>query len=104
MAAIDGWFEGFLHEPSNLGVILMVSLALGLRHASDPDHLAAVTTLIVSGEERKQAHKAGFMGLLWVLGHGTMLVILCLPLVLFYSYLPEPVQHISETSIGVSII
>ena len=48
MGAIDGWLKGFLHGQVSAGVILLVSLLLGLRHASDPDHLAAVTTLIAS--------------------------------------------------------
>ena len=75
MAAIDGWLEGLMQAPVGIGIILLVSLLLGLRHASDPDHLAAVTTLIASEEERKGAKKAGLMGLLWGLGHGTTLVI-----------------------------
>lgn len=104
MSAVDGWLEGFLHGPPGIGVILLISLLLGLRHASDPDHLAAVTTLIASEEERKRAHKAGFMGLFWGLGHGTTLVLLGLPLVLFDRYLPEPVQQTAETLIGVIIV
>jgi cytochrome c biogenesis protein CcdA len=105
MATLDRWLEGFLHGPPSLAIILLISLALGLRHASDPDHLAALTTLIASeDEERKQARKAGFMGLLWGLGHGTTLVILGLPLVLFNRYLPEPVQQAAETLIGVIIV
>jgi ABC-type nickel/cobalt efflux system permease component RcnA len=104
VSAIDGWLEGFMHGPSGVGVILLISLLLGLRHASDPDHLAAVTTLIASEEERNQVRKAGLMGFLWGLGHGTTLVILGLPLVLFGSYLPEPVQQAAETLIGVIIV
>ena len=65
MSAIDGWLEGFLHGPAGLGVVLLVSLFLGLRHASDPDHLAAVTTLIASEEERERVWKATFMGFAW---------------------------------------
>ena len=104
MSAIDGWLEGLMHGPSGIGVILLIGLLLGLRHASDPDHLAAVTTLIASEEERKQARKAGLMGLLWGLGHGTTLVILGLPLVLFNRYLPEPVQQVAEVLIGAIIV
>ena len=40
-----------------MGVVLLVSLLLGLRHASDPDHLAAVTTLIAA-EEPEAVRKA----------------------------------------------
>ena len=45
---MDPWLEGFLHGPVGLGLVLLVSLLLGLRHAFDPDHLAAVTALIAS--------------------------------------------------------
>ncbi len=104
MGAIDDWLEGLLQGPSGVGAILLISLLLGLRHASDPDHLAAVTTLIASEEARKQARKAGFMGFLWGLGHATTLMLLGLPLVLFDRYLPEPARQAAETLIGVIIV
>jgi high-affinity nickel permease len=53
---------------------------LGMRHALEPDHLAAVSTL-VTGE--RNSFKAAFLGMCWGLGHtsaliavGTLLVIL----------------------------
>jgi high-affinity nickel permease len=104
MATIDGWLEGYLDGPAGLGLIILVSLALGLRHASDPDHLAAVTTLIASEEHRKPARKAGLMGLLWGLGHGTMLLVLGLPLVLAGRHLPNLVQQAAEILIGALIV
>lgn len=104
MSAIDGWLESFMHGTAGLGIVLLVSLALGLRHASDPDHLVAVTTLIASGEERSKVRQAGFMGLIWGLGHGTTLVIVGLPLVLFNRYLPEPIQQVAGIAIGAIIV
>jgi high-affinity nickel permease len=104
MATIDGWLEAYLHGPAGLGLIILVSLALGLHHASDPDHLAAVTTLIASEEHRKLARKAGLMGLLWGLGHGTTLLVLGLPLVLAGRHLPNLVQQAAETLVGVLIV
>lgn len=93
-----------MHGQAGVGVILLISLALGLRHASDPDHLAAVTTLIASEREREKVRKAGMLGLLWGLGHGTTLVILGLPLVLLGRYLPEAVQRAAEVAIGCIIV
>ena len=104
MAALDGWLEGFMHGPASLGVILLISALLGLRHATDPDHLAAVTTLIASEEESDKVRKAGFMGLLWGAGHGTALVLIGLPLVLFNRFLPAVVQQAAEALIGAIII
>jgi high-affinity nickel permease len=104
MSAIDGWLEGLLNGDVGVGVILLVSLLLGLRHASDPDHLAAVTTLIASEEERHRVRKAGTMGFLWGLGHGTTLVLIGLPLVLLNHFLPEIVGKIAEVAIGCIIV
>ena len=104
MGALDGWLESLMHGQVGVGVILLVSLLLGLRHASDPDHLAAVTTLIASEEERDGARKAGLMGFLWGLGHGTTLVLVGLPLVLLNRYLPEVVGRMAEVTIGCIII
>ena len=104
MSAIDGWLEGSLHGEVGVGVILLISVLLGLRHASDPDHLAAVTTLIASEKERHRVRKAGIMGFLWGLGHGTTLVLIGLPLVLLNQYLPEVVGKVAEVAIGCIIV
>lgn len=104
MSAIDGWLEGFMHGPAGLGTILLVSLLLGLRHASDPDHLAAVTTLIASEKKHSRIRKATFMGFAWGLGHGTTLILVGLPLVLLGKYLPERVSQVAEFAIGAIIV
>jgi ABC-type nickel/cobalt efflux system permease component RcnA len=104
MPAIDGRLEGLLHGTNgSLGVVLLVSLLLGLRHASDPDHLAAVTTLIAS-EDQKRIRKATSMGLLWGLGHASTLIVVGLPLVLVGQYLPERVAQAAEVAIGAIIV
>jgi ABC-type nickel/cobalt efflux system permease component RcnA len=104
VATIDAWLEGFLHGPAALWIILLVSLLLGLRHATDPDHLAAVTTLIASEKGGGAARVAGSMGFSWGLGHGTSLVLVGLPLVLLGRYLPGLVQQATEALIGMIII
>jgi ABC-type nickel/cobalt efflux system permease component RcnA len=103
MPAIDGWLEGFLQGPATLWLILVVSLLLGLRHASDPDHLAAVTTLIAS-EQRHRIRKATSMGLLWGLGHASTLIAVGLPLVLLGQHLPEKIAQAAEVAIGLIIV
>jgi len=84
-------------------VVIAVAVALGLRHASDPDHLAAVTTLIASGQERAARSAAG-LGLVWGLGHGTSLFAFGVPIVLYRAYLPAAVQLDAETAVGVMIV
>ena len=73
-------------------VVLAVALLLGLRHASDPDHLAAVSTLIAS-DPRDGARRAGRLGLAWGSGTRSRSALFGLPVVLFGAYLPETVQR-----------
>ena len=92
-----------LSDGSTLLVVVLVSLVLGLRHATDPDHLAAVTTLIASGKEHA-ARAAGALGLTWGLGHATSLFAFGVPIVLYRAYLPETAQRAAETAVGFLIV
>jgi high-affinity nickel permease len=84
-------------------IVLAVALLLGLRHATDPDHLVAVSTLVTSERERP-ARRATILGLWWGLGHATTLLAFGLPIVLFGSYLPDPAQRAAEALVGVVIV
>jgi cytochrome c biogenesis protein CcdA len=88
---------------TTLVIVVGVSILLGLRHASDPDHLAAVTTMIASGRDRA-VHRAARLGFSWGLGHATSLFAFGLPVVLYSAYLPEIVQQAAETSVGFMIV
>jgi ABC-type nickel/cobalt efflux system permease component RcnA len=103
MSTLDSWLEGFMQGPTTLWAVLMVSLLVGLRHASDPDHLAAVTTLIAS-QERERIRKATSLGLLWGLGHAPTLIAVGLPLVVLGQYLPERLGQAAEVVIGLIIV
>jgi high-affinity nickel permease len=102
MFGLDHWIAHF-SDGTTLLVVVGVAILLGLRHATDPDHLAAVTALIASGKERTK-RTAGRLGFAWGLGHGTSLFAFGLPILLFKAYLPEPVQQGAETTIGLVIM
>jgi cytochrome c biogenesis protein CcdA len=87
---------------SELALVLAAALALGLKHASDPDHLAAVSTLIASKPEDGTS-RARRLGLAWGLGHATTLALFGLPIVLFNAYLPDTAQRGAEALVGVVI-
>jgi hypothetical protein len=76
---------------------------LGLRHATDPDHLAAVTTLVASGEERA-GRAAARLGAFWGIGHALALLAFGLPILLFQQFLPERVQQGAETAVAALIV
>lgn len=102
MFGIDDWIASF-SDGASLWVVVLVAVFLGLRHAADPDHLAAVTTLIASGRDRA-GRAAARMGLAWGLGHGATLFLFGLPIVVFNKYLPERLQQGAETVIGFVIV
>jgi high-affinity nickel permease len=102
MFGLDEWIA-HLSGGATLLAVAAVAAVLGLRHATDPDHLAAVTTLVASGRERTK-RLAARLGLAWGLGHATSLFAFGLPIVLFKAYLPGPVQRGAETAVGFLIV
>jgi ABC-type nickel/cobalt efflux system permease component RcnA len=102
MFGLDDWLASY-SDGATLALVALVAIALGLRHATDPDHLAAVSTLYASGRERT-VRLAAKLGLAWGLGHGLTLFLFGLPIVLFKAYLPERVQQGAEMTIGLVIV
>ena len=56
----------------SLILTFITSLMLGMRHATDPDHIVAVTTIV--SRERSVAKAAG-IGVLWGIGHSITLLL-----------------------------
>ena len=98
MFGLDEWLAGF-SDGTTLLVVIAVAILLGLRHASDPDHLAAVTTLVAG--ERRGATRLGFT---WGLGHMSALLVLGVPIVLWNGYLPAAVERGAELTIALVIV
>lgn len=89
-------------DGTSIAIVLALAVLLGLRHATDPDHLAAVTTLVAGGGERA-ARRAGELGLVWGLGHAATLVGFGLPVIVLNDFLPHRAQQAAETAIGLVI-
>jgi hypothetical protein len=83
-------------------VVALIAVLLGLRHATDPDHLTAVTTLLAG--DRPDARRAGRLGLSWGIGHATSLFAFGVPIVLFGASLPDGFQAAAELAVGVMIM
>jgi high-affinity nickel permease len=102
MGGIDSFIGGHASGHGAL-VVLLLAFALGLRHASDPDHLVAVSTLVADTRGRA-ARAAARLGAAWGLGHATTLLAFGLPVLLVRSYLPHVVEQSAEALIGVIIV
>jgi high-affinity nickel permease len=94
---ITGLFEG-----APLVVALGIAFLLGLRHASDPDHLVAVTALMAA--DKGDTRGAARLGAWWGLGHAAALVALGIPLIAFKAQLPGWLESGAEKAIGAVIL
>ena len=98
---IDAWLTG-LFDGAPLLVALGIAFVLGLRHASDPDHLVAVTSLVAS--EQGDTRAAARLGAWWGVGHALTLVVIGLPLIAFKSELPAWLESAAEKGVGIVIL
>src|SRR5215218_1125705 len=82
---LDSWLSQ-LFDGAPLLVALVAAFLLGLRHASDPDHLVAVTSLVAADDGNPR--RAARIGVWWGIGHGATLLAIGLPLIVLKSALP----------------
>jgi hypothetical protein len=102
MFGLDDWIASY-SDGTGVLLVVLVAVLLGLRHATDPDHVAAVST-IVTGARRRAARGAAVLGAAWGLGHAATLFLFGLPILLFGAYLPERAQRAAETAVAVVIV
>ena len=81
---------------------LGAALVLGLRHATDPDHLVAVSSLVVADEGDVRA--AVRLGAWWGVGHAAILLVVGVPLIAFDEQLPAWFESGAETAVGLVIV
>ena len=86
---------------STLLPIAALGFFLGIRHASDPDHVIAVST-IVSRERRVQS--AALIGMLWGMGHTFTILVAGTAIVLFGVVIPARVGLAMEFSVALMLI
>ena len=86
-------------------VVAALSLAvlLGMRHATDADHLTVVATMMVS-DATHGARRAARLGLAWGAGHGATLFAFGLPVVFLGRELPGRVHQAAEVLVGAIIV
>ncbi len=82
-------------------LLLGAAFALGVRHAVDPDHLVAVSTLVA---EERRLWPAARLGLWWGAGHLLPIAALGLPLVALRVRLPEVWEHTVDLGVGVVLV
>ena len=99
--ALDAWLTSLI-EGAPLLVALAIAFVLGLRHASDPDHLVAVSSLLAADDGNVRA--ATRLGAWWGVGHAVTLLVVGLPLIALKEELPAWLERGAETGVGLVIL
>jgi high-affinity nickel permease len=86
-----------------IGLFSIVALGffLGMRHATDPDHVIAVTTIV--SRYRKISH-AAMIGAFWGVGHTLTILLVGSGIILFGWVIPTRVGLSMEFSVGLMLI
>ena len=81
--------------------ILTIGFLLGMRHATDPDHVIAVSTIV---SRERSILKAALIGVLWGCGHTLTVVAVGAGIILFGLAIPARVGLTMEFSVGLMLI
>ena len=81
--------------------ILLLGFVLGLRHATEADHLAAVSTIV---SEKKGLMSASIVGGLWGVGHTIALFAVGLVVILLKLQISESLEAKLESVVGVMLV
>ena len=82
-------------------ITLGLGFALGLKHATEADHLAAVSTIV---SERRTIRASAVVGALWGLGHTASLLVAGVFVIALGFVIPERVASVLELGVAIMII
>lgn len=82
-------------------LILGFGFFLGMRHATDPDHVVAVSTIV---SRERSIPRAGWIGALWGVGHTITILIVGAAIILFGFAIPARLGLALEFSVALMLI
>jgi high-affinity nickel-transport protein len=81
--------------------LIALGFLLGMRHATDPDHVIAVTTIVA---RQKSASGAATIGAAWGLGHTLTIFVVGGGIILFGWVIPPRIGLTMEFAVGLMLI
>jgi high-affinity nickel-transport protein len=86
-----------------MGLLTVVGLGfvLGMRHATDPDHVIAVTTIV---SRQREGLRAAYTGVAWGIGHTLTILAVGAPIILLNLVIPPRVALSMELVVAVMLI
>ncbi|HEX6773895.1 MAG TPA: high-affinity nickel-transport family protein [Acidobacteriaceae bacterium] len=85
----------------NLLAIIGLGFVLGMRHATDPDHVIAVSTIV---SRQQSVRHAGLIGVLWGIGHTVTIFCVGALIILFHLVIPPRAGLAMELAVGLMLI
>jgi high-affinity nickel-transport protein len=86
---------------TTLLAVIALGFFLGMRHATDPDHVIAVTTIVA--RQRTLKH-AAWIGVLWGIGHSVTILLVGAAIILFSVVIPPRIGLTMELSVGLMLV
>jgi high-affinity nickel permease len=86
-----------------VGLLSIIALGffLGMRHATDPDHVIAVTTIVT---RQRSIARSAWIGTFWGLGHTLTILLVGAGIILFNLVIPARLGLSMELSVGLMLI
>jgi hypothetical protein len=81
--------------------ILLIGFVLGMRHATDADHVVAVTTIV---SDQPSLLRASAVGALWGIGHSITILLVGGVIIVFRVAIPPRIGLAMEFSVAVMLI
>ncbi len=80
---------------------LALGIILGLRHALDPDHVVAVSTIV---SEYRNPLRSFWVGISWGLGHTTTLLVIGIVIIALRLTIPDRLALFLEFAVGIMLV
>lgn len=86
-----------------LGLLSIIALGffLGMRHATDPDHVIAVSTIV---SRQRKIGRSAMIGAFWGVGHTLTILLVGAGIILFNLVIPPRLGLSMELSVGLMLI
>lgn len=85
----------------SLLLVLAIGFVLGIKHALEPDHIIAVSTI---ASQSKKIWKSSLAGLFWGIGHTLTLLVFGVILILLKNEIPEAWTMSLEFLVGIMLV
>jgi high-affinity nickel-transport protein len=81
--------------------LIVLGFFLGMRHATDPDHVVAVATIV---SQQRSIRRSAVIGIIWGIGHTLTIAAVGIAIILFRIVIPTRLGLGMEWSVGLMLI